>query len=100
MGKRRSTLAAWCRVYDEAPVRWQNRTAGLIGTGVAIDGPGVDNPTGGWVWIPVSEVEGARTVAIRARRRGHIRHFRVGDFAPMLDAVHRLGCGSDDAFRI
>lgn len=100
LGKRRDTLSAWYRIDDGAPVRWQDRTAALVGAGVAIDGPGLDNPTGGWVWIPISEAEDAKVVAIRSKERARVRRFHLGDFAPMLAAAHRLGCGSDDAFRI
>lgn len=99
-GRRQNTLAAWYQVDDSAPVRWQDRTASLIAADVAIDGPGLDNPTGGWVWIPVSEIERARTVVIRAGDHGRIHHFAIAGFAPMLDAARRVGCGSDDAFRI
>ncbi|WBO24455.1 hypothetical protein [Sphingomonas abietis] len=100
MGKRRDTLTAWYRVDDGAPIQWQARTASLIAANVSIDGPGLDNPTGAWVWIPVSELEQAKTVAIRANDQGRIHHYRLAGFVRMLDAARRLGCGSDDAFRI
>jgi hypothetical protein len=100
VGKRRDTLAAWYRIDGGVPVRWQNRMASLIAADVAIDGPGLDNPTGGWVWIPLSEVEHAGTVAIRASDHGRLHHYAIAGFVPMLDAARRLGCGSDDAFRL
>lgn len=100
IGKRRNTLPAWYRIDGGAPVRWQNRTASLIATGVAIDGPGLENPTGGWVWIPVSEVENAVTVAIRADEHARVRRYRLDKFGSMLASARSLGCSSDDAFRI
>lgn len=99
VGKRRDTLAAWYRVDGGVPVRWQDRTAALIGAGVAIDGPDLDNPTGGWVWIPLTEVEQAHDVAIRASDHSHVRNFRPAGFATMLVEARRSGCDSDDAFR-
>ena len=99
LGKRRDTLGAWYKVDGGVPVRWQNRTAALVASGVAIDGPGLDNPTGGWVWIPVSEVDQATSVAIRGDDKGRVHRFRVSGFEAMLDASRRLGCESDDTFR-
>lgn len=100
MGKHRNTLTAWYRVDNGAPVRWQDRTAALIGAGVAIDGPGLDNPTGGWIWIPLAEVEQAQSIAVRPDEHRRVRRFVLGGFAPMLEAARRLGCASDNAFRI
>lgn len=100
MGKHRDTLSAWYRIDEGAPARWQDRTASLIGAGAVIDGPALDNPTGGWVWIPVSEVETAKVVSIRVKDKASVRRYRIGGFAPMLYAARRLGCASDDAFRI
>lgn len=56
VGKGHDTRMAWYRIDDGAPVRWQDRTAALIAADVEIDGPALDNPTGGWVWIPFAEV--------------------------------------------
>jgi len=98
--KHRNTLATWYRVDDGQPVRWQDRTATLIESGAAIDGPGLDNPTGGWVWVPLTEVQDANRIAIRTSDRARVRTFSLGEFAPMLEAARRLGCASDNAFRI
>jgi hypothetical protein len=97
---RLETLKARYRVDNGSPIRWQDREPALIATGVAIDGPALDNPTGGWVWIPTEEVKSAHVVAIRADDHKPIRHFRMGGFADMLGTARRLGCSSDDTFRI
>ena len=99
-GKHRDTLTSWYQVDDGAPVRWQDRTAALIAASVEIDGPALDNPTGGWLWIPISEVAQARTVAVRIGDHGHVHRYALAGFTPMLDAARRLGCATDDAFRI
>jgi len=99
-GKRRDTQPAWYRVDGGVAVRWQDRMSTLVGAGVALDGPGLDNPTGGWVWIPLAEVEQAHSVAIRARNHGRVRTFRLAGFDAMLAGAKRSGCGADDAFRI
>jgi hypothetical protein len=94
VGKRVDTASAWFRVDAGPPIRWQDREAGLISSGVEIDGPGIDNPTGGWVWIPVGEVDRASLVIIRPSERGRIREFRIGSFAAMKEIATRLGCKS------
>lgn len=96
--KSRDTLGAWYIIDNDAPVRWQDRYPQLIASGAAIDGPGLDNPTGGVVWIPIDEVAHAHNVRIRAGTRGQGRLFRLVGFASMLDAAHRLGCSSDASF--
>jgi hypothetical protein len=100
IGRRQNTLNAWYKVDGNAAVRWQDRIATLIALDVSIDGPGLDNPTGGWVWIPLGEVLAATTVAIRADDRGHIFQFSLAPLGPVLASAQRAGCASDAAFRI
>lgn len=96
----RDTLRSWYRVDDGPAVRWQDRTAELIAKGVSIDGPGLDDPTGGWVWIPLPEVERSNLVMVRAGDADRPRRYRMRGFIAMLEASHRLGCSADDSFRI
>lgn len=100
VGKRPNTSNAWYRVDGNAAVRWQDRTATLIASDVIIEGPGLDNPTGGWVWVPLTEVLAAKTVVIRADDRGHIYQFSLAPLGPVLASAQRAGCTSDAAFRL
>ena len=100
VGHRHDTLAAWYRVDGGSPVRWQDRSPELIAANVKIDSPALDDVTGGWVWIPADEVQRAGVVAIRPGDKAHTRHFHVRGFAAMREAATRLGCGSDDTFRL
>jgi len=99
VGRRRGAFEAWYRVDDGVPVRWQDRSAALIATGVRIDSLNLDDTTDGWVWIPIAEVQHARLVAVRSGERPHIHRFRVRGFAAMREAAGRLGCGTDASFR-
>ena len=99
VGKRRDTRGAWYRVDGSAPVRWQDRIPVLVASGVVIDGPGLDNPSGGWVWIPIDEVREAQRIEIRAADRVRVREFRLQGFASLLNSARRLGCDVDDSFR-
>lgn len=91
-GHRRDTLEAWYR-FDAGPaLRWRDRYPALITAGVAIDGPGLDNPTGGIVWLPEADVARVAEVTIRPTRKARLRTFHLGGFAPLRDAARRLGC--------
>jgi hypothetical protein len=98
-GHRRDTLEAWYRIDDGQPVRWQDRITVLTAAGVEIDGPAMNNPTGGWVWIPAGELQHADRVAIRLHDKAKVRLFRLRGFEAMFDAARRLGCVSDASFR-
>jgi hypothetical protein len=98
-GSRRDTLDAWFRIDGGAPVRWQDRYPALVATGAQIDGPGIDNPMGGIVWLPIDDVRAAHMVTIRASGNGKGHRFRMRGFAAMLDAAQRLGCVSDTSFQ-
>lgn len=100
VGRRHDTLAAWYRVDGGAPVSWHDRSAALIAAHVEIDSPLLDNVTGGWVWIPIDEVQHASFVDVRPGGSGHIRRFPITGFASLREAADRLGCNSDDAFRL
>ena len=95
LGQHASTLPAWYRIDDAAPARWQDDYPALIAAGVPMDGPGLDNPTAGMVWLPLSKVERADIVRIRVGAKGSGHRFRMRGLAPMLEAAHHLGCGSD-----
>jgi len=94
----RDTLGAWYRIDDRRPVRWQDQFPTLVASGAAIDGGGLDNPTGGIVWIPIDEVTSANSVRIRPGGDGKESVFRLTGFSRMRDAAHRLGCVSDASF--
>ena len=92
------TFDAVYRIDGAAPQRWQDRYPSLIAAGAQIDGAGLDKPTNGIVWLPVSEVVRAHMVSIRLRERGRVRTFALAGFAAMLATSRRLGCSTDASF--
>lgn len=98
IAQKASTTSAWYRVDDAAPARWQDDYPALIAAGVSMDGPALDNPTAGTVWLPLAKVEHADTVRIRVGTRGRCHAFHIRGLAAMRDAANRLGCGSDASF--
>jgi hypothetical protein len=93
--RHRDTLGAWYHIDGGAPLRWEDRYPALIASGVQIDGPGLDNPTGGIVWLPFADLKDAAIVTIRAGGYGKGRDFMLRGFPQALDAARRLGCATD-----
>ena len=91
-GRRRDTLRAWYRLDGGPALRWQDRYPALSASGAAIDGPGLDDPTGGIVWLPEGDLAGVREVAIRPTVQSRVRVFRLRGFAELAGAARRLGC--------
>ncbi len=90
--KSRDTLGAWYRLDGGAAYRWQDRYPTLLAQGVTVEGPGLDNPTGGIVWLPEDELRNVESVAIRATPRGRVRTFTVRGYQTLASAARRLGC--------
>ena len=99
IGRFSETTAVWYRIDRGSPMHWQDKLPIIRLAGAEIDGLSLDNPTGGWVWIPTGELGEARIVEICGDRASRVRRFTVGGFPTMLDAARRLGCTSDDNFR-
>jgi len=95
---RMGTEEAWYRLDGANPVRWADRIPMLTAMGVPIDQGGLENPTGGLVWIPAGELRSTNEIQIRPRPGSSVKRFRLGGFAPMLAAARRLGCAADTDF--
>lgn len=89
---RRDTLAAWYRIGDGAPVRWQDRYATLVAAGVHVVGPGLDDPTSGIVWIPQTELASARSVSIRLGAKDRPRSFMLEPITSSIADAETRGC--------
>jgi hypothetical protein len=93
--RHRDTLDTWYRIDGGAPLRWQDRYPTLIASGAQIDGPALDNPTGGIVWLPIADLKDAKTVTVRTSGRGNGHAYALRGFPRVLDAARRLGCATD-----
>jgi hypothetical protein len=67
--------------------RVENETHGFF-----LDSGPLDNPSGGKVALPLSLVQGAKQVIIRASQRHAPRAFDVSQFADALSAAKAAGC--------
>lgn len=88
----RDTIHAWYRLDGGAAYRWQDRYPALVAAGVMTDGPGLDDPTGGIVWLPEEDLRRVASVAIRTNPKRRVRTFALRGAATMIAAARRLGC--------
>jgi len=92
MGHDVDTSQAFFRV-DNGPVRsvreprLENETHGFF-----LDSGPIGNPSGGEVALPLSTIQGARKVFVRASPRYQPRAFDLGRFADALAAAKAAGC--------
>ena len=92
------TTDAWFSVDGGEPSRWRDVLPELVRLGVAIDGPNLDAPTGGVVWIPAALVEDATTVRIQPRPDRKPRVFRLHGFAGLREIARAKGCEPESRF--
>ena len=97
--KTRSDVAGAVYRVDGGPPRaWRDDRAALIILGAPLDFGGMDNPSGGVVWLPLSVLADANAVMIQPRpdRGARTFHFRG------LKGLHQLGleqgCAPDIRF--
>jgi hypothetical protein len=97
LGRDVDSSQAFFRI-DNGPVRsvseprLQNETHGFF-----VDSGPIDNPSGGKVALPLSAVQGAKQVDIRASTRHPPRVFDVSGLADALAAAKAAGC-KDESF--
>ncbi len=80
------------RLDGGLPRLWRNDLPELVRLGTPIDTGGIDNPSQGIVWIPLSRLQGVNSIAIQAREDRVPRTFRVGDFIALYEEAIARGC--------
>jgi len=92
MGRDVDTSQAFFRI-DNGPVRsvreprLENETHGFF-----LDSGPIGNPSGGEVALPLSTIQGAKKVFVRASPRYQPRAFDLGRFTDALAAAKSAGC--------
>ena len=95
---RLSTLDAVYRV-DQGPARlWTSIYPSLVQLRAMPPAASLENPTGGLVVLPMTELTAARTVTIRPSPDSQPKIFQVARIADALAQARALGCSSDDDF--
>jgi hypothetical protein len=86
------------RVDGGAPRTWRNDLPELVHLGTPIDTGGIDNPTQGIVWIPLSRLEGANAIVIQPRPDRAQRTFHFAGFRGLYEDAVARGCTPDSRF--
>lgn len=98
VGSSVNTLEAWYRI-DGGPARpWQRLYPTLVERGLEVESGPLDNPTGGTVLLPISELIGAHEVTIRTAPGARPAQFDVRGFSEALLSARARGCVPDDVF--
>jgi hypothetical protein len=93
-GSHRGLSDTWFRIDGASARRWREVYPDLLASNVAIETGGLDDPTGGVVWLPLDLVANARDVSIEfyTAKGARLRRFQLRGFAGMHAAALRLGC--------
>lgn len=86
------------RLEEGAPISWRNDLPELVRLGTPIDTGGIDNPTRGIVWIPLSQLEGVNAITIQPRPDRTQRTFRLSGFRGLYEEAAARGCSPDSRF--
>lgn len=98
MGEDVNTLNAWYSIDNRPAKRWQSLYPALTANRVPLEGASLENPTGGVVLLPETEIGDAHVVTIRADERSQPREFKLKGFESALAAARYNGCAADDSF--
>ena len=90
--RRMDTSDAWYRIDAGPPHPWRDLSAELIDAGAMGDAERLDNPSGGMVLVPTSELSHAQAITIRPAQRAVPRRFDLRGAWPLLAAAATLNC--------
>jgi hypothetical protein len=93
------TSGALYRIDGGLALPWRDRLPDLIAAGAAIDGPALDDPTGGIVWLPEADVLAAHNIAIRPKPADIPRAFAVTGLAAAIASARARDCEFNPAHR-
>jgi hypothetical protein len=90
--------AAVYRLDGGEPRAWRDDLPELVRLGTPMDTGGIDNPTEGRVWIPLSRLSGVNAVAIQPRLDRAQRVFHLRGFRGLYELAQARGCVPDVRF--
>ncbi len=88
---------AMVRVDGGAAISFRDLLPELAAARVRISGRDMDRPTDGMVWVPISRLGNAGTVAIAPRFGGKVRRFTVAGFERLVAYARAQGCEPEGA---
>jgi hypothetical protein len=91
-GRGVDTSDAWYKLDDQPARPWRDLRAELVAAGSLAEAERLDNPSGGWVLIPLQEARGAARASILLKRGAHPKIFKLNGFWPLLVNTDEMGC--------
>ena len=92
------TLQAWVKMDGGPARRWRDTLPTLAAQRVPIGSRSLVAPTGGVVWLPLSDVEQVSKIGIQLRPGKRPRFFPMTGLMELLEAGRRLGCSPEERF--
>jgi hypothetical protein len=86
------------RIDGGEPVAARDDLAQLIAQRVPLERGGMDDPSGGYVWIPFSRLGQASQVAIEPRPGARPKVVRLAGLVALHDLALQRGCAPDGVF--
>jgi hypothetical protein len=86
------------RLDGGSPRVWRNDLPELVRLGTPIDTGGMDDPTRGIVWIPLSRLAAVNAISIQPRRDRAQRTFHISGFRGLYEEAIARGCTPDSRF--
>jgi hypothetical protein len=93
-----NTTEAWYRIDGGPARRWKEHFPVLKASRVQTEWGTFENPSGGVVLIPESELLTAREVTIKGSKKSSPKRFQIKGFQAAKAAALYNGCGSEDSF--
>jgi len=94
----RNVIDATFRIDDGDPVAERNEVPRLIALHVPLERGGMDNPSGGYVWIAFDYLDKAGAVAIEPYPGAHPKVVRLTGLVALHDLALTRGCTPDTVF--
>jgi hypothetical protein len=86
------TYDAWYAINGGPPKAWRDQGAKLIHVGAMATAEKLDNATGGAVVVPMDDLVGAHSVAVRPTLKHRPYVFDLTTLWPVLASAEALGC--------
>lgn len=98
LGKHIDTTLATYRLDGGPALRWRDQMPELVRLGTPMDGPGLEDPTGGFVWLPLSTLQGVNRVVVQATPDRRPKAFLLRGFVQLLNFARSQGCPADQNY--
>jgi hypothetical protein len=91
-GRGARTFEAIYRIDGGPPTSWRANAMALAANGIRLQSENIENPSNGWVAVPLGAILSAHKIAIRPSPRANARTFDLTGLASALEQADAAGC--------